>query len=332
MRDHLVCYLLGELSDSERVALEAKLAAEPRLRDELERLRQCMYPAEPHACGSEAPPRSLLDRTVKCVSDSQAGDEESQRSLAEPPPGNCSYSLVDAIVAVGVVFAISMLLLPALRESRDISRRNACQNNLRQLGFAFIHYADDNQGVFPLAKQDENAGIFAYKLANRNYLDLQHLTHYLICPSSAEAEAISNGTLVLRIPTSQQVATGLATLPPQVRAMMGGSLACRVGYLDGRTYISIYNKASCRSPLLSDAPSRENLAASSPHHGGCGQNVLFEDGHIAYVVGHYIPAWENHMFLNNEEQPAAGTDSNDLVMVRSEVFPAIRIMPSDNRQ
>lgn len=330
MRDLLVCYLLGELSDSEKQTLEAKLDSDPQLSDELERLRQCIMPEDSPTDSYGAPPRNLLDRTVKCVSDSQAGDGELR--VLDPPAGRCNLSLVDGIVAVGVVFAISMLLLPALRESRDISRRNACQNNLRQLGFAFIDYADDNQGVFPLAKSNENAGIFAFKLADREYLDRNHLTQYLVCPSSAEAEAISKGTLTIHMPSRQQIAAGVAQLPPHVRATMGGSMACRVGYLDGKIYISIYNKGSCRSPLLSDAPSRENLSISSPHHGGCGQNVLFEDGHVGYVMGHYIPDWDDHLFLNNDQKPAAGMNRLDIVLVRSEVLPAMHLVPQDNQE
>ena len=330
MRDLLVCYLLGELSDPERETLEAKLAVDSRLRDELERLRQCMMPEATPADCSHAPPRNLLDRTVKCVSDSQAGDEELH--FVEPPAGRCNFSLVDGIVAVGVVFAISMLLLPALRESRDISRRNACQNNLRQLGFAFIDYAGEHEGVFPQANLNQNAGIYAVKLADGGYIDRQQLMHFLICPASAEADAINKGTLVLQIPRYERVADGAANLPTQVRATMGGSYACRVGYIDGKVYVSIYNRGNCRSPLLSDAPSLENLAASSPHHGGCGQNVLFEDGHVEYVVGYLIPAWEDHMFLNYDRQAAAGKGSRDVVMGRSEIVPAVRAVRSVGRE
>ncbi|MEX2169030.1 MAG: DUF1559 domain-containing protein [Pirellulales bacterium] len=327
MRDLLVCYLLGELSEAERAALEAKLAGDPRLRDELERLRQCLTPEQVAAPGDVQPPRNLIDRTVQCVSDSQSGG--GVLGVTEPPAGRSYFSFVDAFVAVGVVFAISMLLLPALRESRDISRRTTCQNNMRQLGTGMIAYAIDHRDIFPPVNPDEPAGIYTVRLAESGHLDRAQILQLVICPSSPQVEMLERGSFVFRIPTLSQVTSSGTKLPPQVTQTMGGSLAYRVGYAKDQFYISIRNRSDCRSPLLSDAPSRENIGQSSPHHGGCGQNVLFEDGRVAYVVGYLVPAWDNHMFLNNYGQAAFGTAWDDPVLGRSEMVPGVRAVPVD---
>ena len=327
MRDLLVCYLLGELSEGERAALEAKLADDARLRDELERLRQCLALEEIAASRDAAPPRNLFDRTVRCVSDSQAGD--GVLGVTEPPAGRSYFSFVDALVAVGVVFAISMLLLPALRESRDISRRMTCQNNIRQIGVAMIAYAHDNNNEFPPVNPDEPAGIYTVRLAESGHLDRAQILQLVICPSSPQVEMLERGSFVFRIPTLSQVTSSGTKLPPHVTQTMGGSLAYRVGYTKDQVYISIRNRSDCRSPLLSDAPSRENIGQASPHHGGCGQNVLFEDGRVAYVVGYLVPAWDNHMFLNDRGQPATGETPFDVVMLRSEMKPGVRAVPVD---
>lgn len=327
MRDLLVCYLLGELPEAERAVLEAKLADDARLRDELERLRQCLHPEEAAARIEAEPPRNLINRTVQCVSDSQCGNGE--LAVEEPPVGRSCFSLVDALVAVGVVFAISMLLLPALRESRDISRRTGCQNNMRQIGVAMIAYADDNRGFFPQVDPQQPAGIYTVRLVESGHLDRSQMMQLVICPASTQAEAMANGRFVLRLPTLAEVTSRGPNLAPQVRLTMGGSYAYRVGYSDGAFYIPIRNRSDCRSPLLSDAPSRARIGSASPHHGGCGQNVLFEDGSVAYVVGYLVPAWENHMFLNNDGEAAAGTAWNDPVMLRSEMTPGVRAVPVD---
>jgi hypothetical protein len=325
MRDHLVCYLLGELSESERADLEAKLAGDARLRDELERLRQCLQHEEASLGTGCEPPKNLLDRTVKCVSDSQSGSGELK--VVEPPANNSYFSLVDGVVAVGVVLAISMLILPALRDSRDISRRTVCQNNMRQLGVALIAYAADHAGYFPRVGPDQPAGIYAVRLVHSGHLDRRQIAQLIVCPSSSQAELINRRNFALQIPTLSQVESDPSRLPPQVRLTMGGSSAYRVGYSKNGVYISIRNRSDSRSPLLSDAPSRDQIGAASPHHGGCGQNVLFEDGHVLYVVGYLVPAWGNHMFLNDHGQPAEGVDWKDAVMMRSEMSPAAWAFP-----
>lgn len=59
------------------------------------------------------------------------------------------FSLVELIVAVGVVFTLLALLLPALRVARENAQRIMCQSNLRQIGFAFQMYANSNKGWLP---------------------------------------------------------------------------------------------------------------------------------------------------------------------------------------
>jgi hypothetical protein len=45
------------------------------------------------------------------------------------------------------------LLLPALSRAKELSRRSACSQNLRQLSLALALYATDNQDVLPLPQQ-----------------------------------------------------------------------------------------------------------------------------------------------------------------------------------
>jgi hypothetical protein len=326
MRDLLVCYLLGELPEAERAELESRLTSDARLRDELERLRLCLLPDDALSGNHSQPPQSLIARTVRCVSDSQSGDGELK--VIDQPASSSGLSLVDGIVAVGVVLAISMLILPALRESRDSSRRTVCQNNLKDLGIAAFAYASDNGGHFPNVGLHQPAGIFAVRLVEGGYLDRTQ-TMQLICPSSKEAEMLRSGEFGLHIPTLPQVERNCSKLPPYVRLTMGGSFAYRVGYFDGGTYVSIRNRSDSRSPLISDAPNRERIGSASPNHDG--QNVLFEDGRVMYVVGYLVPTLDNHIFLNNDGQAAPGVNSMDPVLGRSEMIPGAAI-PVDGPQ
>lgn len=60
------------------------------------------------------------------------------------------YTLVETIVAVGVLALLAGLLLPAVQSSRDAVARAACQNHLRQVGVALQGY-HASHGHFPSA-------------------------------------------------------------------------------------------------------------------------------------------------------------------------------------
>lgn len=52
------------------------------------------------------------------------------------------YTLIEMLVAIGIVGILAALLLPALQSVRESSRRAYCQNNLRQIGLAVANYLD----------------------------------------------------------------------------------------------------------------------------------------------------------------------------------------------
>jgi prepilin-type N-terminal cleavage/methylation domain-containing protein len=58
------------------------------------------------------------------------------------PHHNRGFTLVEAIVCVGVIGVLIALLLPAVRSARPAARRNACVNNLKQIALALHNYHD----------------------------------------------------------------------------------------------------------------------------------------------------------------------------------------------
>lgn len=60
-----------------------------------------------------------------------------------------AFTLVELLVVIGIIAVLMSLLLPAVNRAREQSKQIVCLNNLRQLGMAFVSYANDNQGRFP---------------------------------------------------------------------------------------------------------------------------------------------------------------------------------------
>jgi hypothetical protein len=335
MRDLLVRYLLGELDSDERQLLEEQLQKSPELRRELEYLRGCM-PAgeEPRLSG---PPLGLAERTVDRISDIAAGgpledDEAADRARAEralvasyavePSLGLPSWSLADLTVAGGVFLAVSMLFLPALRQSRDMARRNDCANNLRQLGGMLERYSEGHSGFFPVVAPTENAGIFAVHLVSEGYANADDLAKLLVCRSSPLANNIAAGQVTIQIPDSRQIAGVSPGQLIQICRQSGGSYAYAIGYYQDKVYHGLRNDRSPHAPVMADAPNNRLVDMQSPNHRGCGQNVLTSDGGVHYQRTCTRPDRNNdNIFLNADGQPAAAHDESDFVLVSSAATP-----------
>lgn len=61
------------------------------------------------------------------------------------------FTIIELLVAIGVIGLLCSLLLPAVQRVREGARRAACSNNLRQIGIAVQNYADVHSGRLPPA-------------------------------------------------------------------------------------------------------------------------------------------------------------------------------------
>ena len=103
------------------------------------------------------------------------------------------FTLVELLVVIGIIATLAALLLPAISRARMQSQQTICASNLRQLGTAFIAYAQDNRDQWPESASyaGENPSDWVWWEPNRiNQIGRGGIGPYLHLSNSPSALAV----------------------------------------------------------------------------------------------------------------------------------------------
>jgi prepilin-type processing-associated H-X9-DG protein len=315
--ENLLGYLLNALDETSRREVEAYLAASAEAQGRLEFLRRAL---EPLAADQEetAPPGDLLYRTLGRVAE-YACRRDLPRAPAPPRDQIITYRSpwrrAEVLVAASILIVALGTAVSGLVQLRHSSAFVECKDNLRVFYAALRPYHVEHKH-FPdvTAEAPHNvAGMMVPILVNAGVLDSAHVS--VRCPGNGGASPCP----VTYENTKDLSEDEFSKVAPRLMSWYAYSL----GYFDqAGTYHAphLSGRVDSHIPLMSDRPPFGNDMGNSPNHGGTGQNVLFQDGHVAYLTTRSL-GFDEDIFLNQAHEERAGRDVYDGCLGRSAARP-----------
>ena len=98
-----------------------------------------------------------------------------------------AFTLVELLVVIAIIAILAAILFPTFARARENARRASCQSNLKQIGLAFIQYAQDYDEYSPSSVNRNvatNTGRRSWPTVLMPYVKS---TQIFVCPSASPA-------------------------------------------------------------------------------------------------------------------------------------------------
>jgi prepilin-type N-terminal cleavage/methylation domain-containing protein/prepilin-type processing-associated H-X9-DG protein len=191
-----------------------------------------------------------------------------------------AFTLIELLVVIAIIGLLAAMLLPALNNAREASRRAVCTSNLRQVGQAMVLYADDYGGSLPVQRVGGAGSVDWSGLLTNNVKS----TGFFACPSDRNERTYAGAKRSYAVNSGKFTYTGAGDRapwpdPPSVAPARLADVMLNV-LLVGENHGRINPNGAVVG--IAEQEGLDSFAA--PVHRGVG-NYLFGDGHVESLLG-----------------------------------------------
>lgn len=238
-------------------------------------------------------------------------------------PRRCGFTIIELLVAIGIIGVLLAILLPALEVARERANTLRCASNLSQIGVALLIYSNENHGSYPRTMFDPAAPICAgtnpaasnpFASGGPQANDVTAALFLLIRTEGIPA-------VIFCDPYTDELATEPDSAP---------NIGSRSNFTDFRknlaySYANPYpnqavlqnyqftNRINPGFALAADLNPGTGPGKNSRNHEGRGQNVLFADNHVSWETGTNVGVDADEIYTNTTgvimASPTGATDS-----------------------
>lgn len=310
IRPLLPGYLLDTLSRRARNRVQNHLQQCPTCRDALQLAQNQLGALE--SLPNPPPPQGLAERTLLYIDHKETQPSPITSFIRDWRYARRPLATAASLLLIPVILAVfSLLVGPSLlSSSREAARASSCQNNLKQLGLAFKMYARESKdNLYPPPAIQDRVWTFDLRVLYPEYITAPDI---LVCPSDPEApqrlrkiktaleKSPPDYATANRLVARSYTYTGYALATPQeLQTFLNAkdSLNPETANQDINTPngpIRRFREITEPAPIPAIEPPGNNDPSKTPLlfetsaranelHPKNGINVLYEDGHPAFL-------------------------------------------------
>jgi len=187
-----------------------------------------------------------------------------------------AFTLIELLVVIAIIAILAAILFPVFARAREKARQATCTSNLKEIGLAFLMYAQDYDECFPLMRVYTSVGTLYFDDTTQPYLKNWNIWY---CPSRDKFRGHHGYSCGFYQQTRMNNADGAnSSSCPYGRPVKHAELKWPAEtVLLAETQFNAASPTGCyRAMCYGDSTRRAYYIA--PHNGA--RNILLCDGHV----------------------------------------------------